>query len=212
MGDLHIYQVSGMEDYLPKISYYGNRGYLQRFLDGFSAALFPKVEMEILDNKKNNIWLKIFNETRKLTLLDKKHDLIIKKMNWYVRKIMTDIVKDYICEGTLCWFEIERHTIYNDDCTSEVKIRVSVRDDDNKFIKEYGSDEFNKFKDIDNYLHRDYSDKILAYIFNLSELYNFYIVGNSKEDLFCKTLGYYPDLKCAIHGKQCYGTGYIDWN
>lgn len=206
MGDLHIYEVQGMHKYLPKISYYGNRGKMQSFLDGLSASLFPKVEMEVLDKKKERAWLKIYNEARKLTLLDRKHDLIIKQMNWYVRKIMHYIADDFMSDNIIYWFEIERVSGVQDD-----KIIVRVVDNDIKFIKEYKQRDFDKFKDVDNYLRRDYSDKVMAYIYNLTELHNYYLIGNKKEDLFYENLGYYPDLRCAIHGRKCYGSGYIDW-
>lgn len=210
MGDLHIYEVQGMHEYLPKISYYGNRGKMQSFLDVLSASLFPKVEMEVLDKRKEHVWLKILNEARNLTLLDRKYDLIIKQMNWYVRKIIHYIADDFISDDILYWFKIERVSsyIYGD---LDDKIIVSVVDDGNEFVREYKQKDFDKFKDTDNYLRRDYSDKVMAYIYNLSELHNYYLVGNKKEDLFHERLGYCPDLRCAIHGKKCSGNGYIDW-
>lgn len=210
MGDLHIYQVDGMDDYLPKISYYGNKGRLRSFLDGLSSSLFPKVGIEVLDKKKELTWLKMMNEARNLALLDKKYDLVIKKMNWYVKKINHYIANDFVSEDTLCWFEIQRLDKWHENLG--VKIVISIRDDENEFIKEYDSRDFDKFKNVDDYLKRDYSDKVMTYAFNLTELYNYYLIGNDKEDLFSKTLGYYPDLRCAIHGKKCYGTGYIDWD
>lgn len=202
MGDLHIYETFGMDEYLPKVSYYGYKGHLQSFLDGMSAVLFPSVEIEVLDNQKRKCWLNIFNEARKLSILDKQHDLIIKKMNWYVRKIVGLIAGNHEWLDTLYWFEID---------TEYKEIILKISDDDKAFEVRYNADEFDKFRYIENYLHRDYSDKVMAYIYNLSELYNLYINGNKREDLFYKSLGFYPGVKCHIQGKKCYSPGYINW-
>lgn len=202
MGELHIYEVDGMDEYLPKISYYGNKGRIQSFLNGMSAALFVSVELEVIDSQKKNCWLKIFNEARKLTLLDNKHDLIIKKMNWYVRKLVELVAGDYEWLNTLYWVDID---------TRCKEITLKISDDNKTFEITYQSNEFDKFKYVDNFLQRDYSDKILTYIYNLSELYNLYICGNKKEDLFNGILGYYPVVRCSIQGEKSCAPRYIDW-
>lgn len=202
MGDLHIYETIGMGDYLPKVSYYGSRGRIQGFLDAMNAALFSDVEIEAIDNQKKKCWLNIFNEARKLSLLDNQHNLIIKKMNWYTRKLVKLLAENHEWTNTLYWFEIEANY-------KEVILKIS--DDDNEFKIKYPTSDFDRFKNIDNYLRRDYSDKVKTYIYNLSELYNLYILGNKKEDLFYESLGYYPNVRCNIQGKKCYSPGYIDW-
>lgn len=202
MGDLHVYEVLGMDDYLPKVSYYGNRGRIQGFLDGLSSFLFPEIEINKIDSKKRECWLKVFNEARKLELLDRQHNLIIKKMNWYVRKLVDLLAGDHEWLDTLYWFKID---------TRYKEVTLDIYDNDESYKVTYQASEFDKFKDIDNYLHRDYSDKIMAYIYNLSELYNLYILDNKKDDLFYKNLGYYPGVECSIHGQKCYSPGYIDW-
>jgi hypothetical protein len=51
IGDLHIYQNDGMEEYIPKKVYYGNAGRIQSFLDSMSDWLYPVNTLKLKEFK-----------------------------------------------------------------------------------------------------------------------------------------------------------------
>lgn len=197
IGDLHIYQIEGMEEYLPKKVYYGNAGRIQSFLDSLSSSLFPDADSEYFNEIQKQNMLKLCNVARNLALNDLKENLIIRKMNWYVEKIINMISENKCDYDGYCifleayaWFEKNQIEIEVSDCS------------DNVFGRKCGFD-YLKYVSEPNYLKRDYSDKLLAYTCNLLELYGQYF---EKEN---NSIG----LNIHMNGDKCFGgRGFVEWS
>lgn len=197
MGELHIYQVEGMEEYLPKQLYHGYYGKAKSFLDSMSNWLFPEAECKYLDNQQRQKMLKMFNTARNFALCDLRIGLLIKKMNWYVQKIIELLTKGQCNYDGYCLFiEASVWLSYNN-------VKIEVRDcDDNDFLERYDFD-FKEYVNEPNYLKRDYSNRLLSYTCNLLELYGKYF---EKEDDHIR-------FNVTMNGdKFCGGRGYIEWS
>jgi hypothetical protein len=193
IGDLHIYQIEGMEEYIPKKIYYGDAGRIQSFLDSMSDWLYPEADSQYFKTKRTQSYMKLFNAARELSLLDMKMNLVIKKMNWYVEKIIELITNGKCNYNGYCIFLSCDVFDYKDG------IEIEVEDcNDDIFKKEYKVN-YKTFIKEPNYLKRDYSDKLLAYVCNLLELYEIYFGGTG--------------FSIHMNGDKCFGgRGYIEWS
>ena len=197
IGDLHIYQIEGMEEYLPKKVYYGNAGRIQSFLDSLGSSLFPDADSKYFNEIQKQNMLKLCNVARKLALNDLKENLVIRKMNWYVEKIINMISEnkcDYdgycISLETYAWFDKNKIEIEVSDCS------------DNVFGRKCGFDYLEYIRE-PNYLKRDYSDKLLAYTCNLLELYGQYFERENDS----------VGLRIYMNGDKCFGgRGFVEWS
>lgn len=89
---------------MPKQIYYGTTGRLQSFLDSFSHSLFPDAYSKYFDGiKKQNI-LKLCNIARNFALCDMRKNLVVRKMNWYVEKIINMITENKCDYDGYCIF------------------------------------------------------------------------------------------------------------
>ena len=130
MGKLHIYEVEGMEEYLPKKVYYGSAGRIQSFLDSLGGSLFPDADSEYFNEIQKQNMLKLCNIARNLALNELRKNLAIKKMNWYVEKIINMVSKGNCDYNGYCIFLEACAYFYNN------KIEVEVSDcSDNVFGK-----------------------------------------------------------------------------
>lgn len=201
MGELHIYEVEGMDEYLPKQVYYGNVGRVQSFLDSMSSCFFPEADSKYFREQQKQNMLRMFNIARNLTLCDMRKNLTIRKMNWYVEKII-ELVSENKCNyDGYCVF-LEASAYYPKDSKYR-KVEIEVTDcADNRFFKWYDID-YQLYISEENYLKRDYSDKLLAYTCNLLELYGKYF----EKDL--KSVGF----RINMNGDKCFGgRGFIEWS
>lgn len=200
IGDLHIYQIEEMEEYLPKKVYYGNAGRIQSFLDSLSSSLFPDVGSKYFNEIQKRNMLKLCNVARNLALYDMRKNLVIRKMNWYVEKII-ELVSDNKCDyDGYCVFL--KALAYYPQNSNYRKVEIEVCDcADNRFLKMYEQD-YQLYIREKNYLKRDYSDKLLAYTCNLLELYGQYF---EKENDSIR-------LDIYMNGDKCFGgRGFIEW-
>ncbi len=192
-----------MEEYIPKQVYYGNVGRIQSLLDSLSNSLFPDAYSKYFDGiKKQNI-LKLCNIARNFALCDMRKNLVIRKMNWYVEKIINMITENKCDYDGYCIF-LEASAWFNENLSfRKNKVEIEVTDcSDNEFKKEYEFD-YLKYITEPNYLKRDYSDKLLSYTCNLLELYGKYF---EKEDI---SVG----INIHMNGDKCFGgRGYIEWS
>ena len=197
MGNLHIYEVEGMEDYLPKKVYYGNAGRIQSFLDSLSSGLFPDADSRYFNETQKQNMLKLCNVARNLALCDMKKDLVIRKMNWYVEKIINMISENKCDYDGYCIF-LEACAYFNNN-----KIEIEVSDcSDNVFGRKCNFD-YLKYIGEPNYLKRDYSDKLLDYTCNLLELYGKYF-EREKDSV---------RLRIYMNGDKCFGgRGFVEWS
>lgn len=200
MGDLHIYQVDGMEDYLPKQVYYGNSGKIQSFCDQMTNFLFPEAHSKYFNNIQSKYVLNLFNTARNLAICDMRKNLIINKMNWYILKII-DLVTENQCNYDGYNISFEAVGYFPSSKYSKVEVKVIDCNCD-IYQKSYWKDYREYVKEV-NYLKRDYSDKLYAYTCNLLELYNKYF--NEKNlKLINITVGMSAD--------KCFGgRGFIEW-
>ena len=197
IGDLHIYQIEGMEEYLPKKVYYGNAGRIQSFIDSLGSSLFPDADSKYFNEIQRQNMLKLCNVARNLALNDLKENLVIRKMNWYVEKIINMISEnkcDYdgycIFLETYAWFDKNKIEIEVSDCS------------DNVFERNCGFDYLEYIRE-PNYLKRDYSDKLLAYTCNLLELYGQYFERENDSVGLC----------IHMNGDKCFGgRGFVEWS
>lgn len=197
IGDLHIYQIEGMEEYLPKKVYYGNAGRIQSFLNSLGSSLFPDADSKYFNEIQRQNMLKLCNVARNLALNDLKENLVIRKMNWYVEKIINMISEnkcDYdgycIFLETYAWFDKNKIEIEVSDCS------------DNVFERKCGFDYLEYIRE-PNYLKRDYSDKLLAYTCNLLELYGQYFERENDS----------VGLRIHMNGDKCFGgRGFVEWS
>ena len=197
IGDLHIYQIDGMEEYLLKKVYYGNAGRIQSFLDSLSSSLFPDADSKYFNEIQRQNMLKLSNVARNLALYDMRENLVIRKMNWYVEKIISMITKNKCDYDGYCifleayaWLDINEIEIEVQDCSDDV------------YGRKCGFD-YLKYVSEPNYLKRDYSDKLLAYTCNLLELYGQYF---KKEN---NSIG----LNVHMNGDKCFGgRGFVEWS
>ena len=198
IGELHIYQVDGMEEYLPKQVYHGYYGQVKSFLDSMSSWLFPEADSIYFKNQQKQNMLKMFNIARNIALCDLRKNLVINKMNWYVQKIIELLAKDQCNYDGYCIFiEASVWLKYND-------VEIEIRDcDDNIFWENYRDFNFKEYISEPNYLKRDYSNKLLAYICNLLELYGEYFERDSDRIHFNITMN---------GDKCCGGRGFIEWS
>lgn len=197
MGKLHIYEVEGMEEYLPKKVYYGSTGRIQSFLDSLSGSLFPNADSEYFNEIQKQNVLKLCNFARNLALNELRKDLVIKKMNWYVEKIINMISEGNCDYDGYCIFLEACAYFYNN------KIEIEVSDcSDNVFGRKCSFD-YLEYISEPNYLKRDYSDKLLAYTCNLLELYGSYF-EREKDSV---------GLRIHMNGDKCFGgRGFIEWS
>jgi hypothetical protein len=199
MNNLHIYPTDGMEEYIPRKVYYGTIGSIQAFCDSMSSFLFPKADSIYFNARREQAYMELFNAARKLSLLDMRMSLIIKKMNWYAEKII-ELASDSTCDynGYSIFLECYAKNYSNE-------LGIDVYDcGDNHFSKKYKID-YEQFISEPNYLKRDYSDKLMAYTCNLIELYSKYF---NKEKS-----SYGPGLSIHMNGDRCIGgRGYIEWS
>lgn len=68
MGELHIYQTSDMENYLPKQHYSGSAGQIQAFLDGLEEFLYPEANSEYFNKMWRKNLLQMLNVVRNMSL------------------------------------------------------------------------------------------------------------------------------------------------
>lgn len=200
MGDLHIYQVDGMEDYLPKQIYYGSSGKIQLFCDQMTNFLFPEVHSKYFNNMQSNYVLNLFNTARNLTICNMRKNLVINKMNWYVLKII-DLITENQCnyDGYVISFEAVGY--FPSSKYSKVEVEVIDCNDD-IYQKTYWNDYREYVKEV-NYLKRDYSDKLYAYTCNLLELYNKYFNENNSKLI---------NIIVCMDADKCFGgRGFIEW-
>ena len=194
---LHVYPVVGMEDYLPKKVYYGYAGAIRLFLDEMGSYLHPAADSRYFDETQKRNMLQLSNIARNLALNDLRKDLAIRKMNWYVDKIIKLISHDECSYDGYCifleayiWFDTNKLGIELSDCADRV------------FGRKCGFDYFNYISE-PNYLKRDYSDKLLAYTCNLLELYGKYF---EKEN---DSIGF----RIHMNGDKCFGgRGFVEWD
>lgn len=165
---LHVYQIEEMEEYLPKKVYYGNAGKMQSFLDLLSGSLFPDADSKYFNEIQKQNMLKLYNVARNLALNELRKNLVIKKMNWYVEKIINMISENKCDYDGYCIF-LEAYTWFNGN-----KIEVKISDCSNNIFKRKCNFDYLEYISEPNYLKRDYSDKLLAYTCNLLELYGQY--------------------------------------
>lgn len=200
MGDLHIYKVDGMEDYLPKQDYYDNSGKIPSFCDQMINFLFPEAHSKYFNNILSKYVLNLFNTARNLAICNMRKNLVIKKMNWYVLKIIDLITKnqcDY--DGYIISFEAVAY--FPSSQYSKVEVEVIDCNDD-IYQKTYWKD-YKEYVKEENYLKRDYSDKLYAYTCNLLELYNKYFNENNSE---------YVHITVCMNADKCFGgRGFIEW-
>lgn len=197
MGKLHIYQIDGMDQYLPEQVYCGYQGNIQSFLDSMSDFLFPKANSKYFKERRYQETLRMFNIARNLALNDLRKNLVIRKMNWYVQKIIELLTQNQCNYNGYCLF-VEAYAWLK--CK---EVEIKIRDcDNNSFRKTYDFD-FEKCIIEPNYLRRDYSDKLLAYTCNLLELYGEYF--DRKTD--------YIGFNITMDGDKCFGgRGFIEWS
>lgn len=200
IGELHIYQVDGMEEYLPKQVYYGNAGRIQSFLDSMSSCFFPEADSKYFRKEQTQNMLKMFNIARNLTLCDMRKNLVIKKMNWYVEKII-ELVSENKCDYDGYCVSLEASAYYPQDSLYRT-VEIDVVDCSyNRFSKCYKED-YQLYVREKNYLKRDYSDKLFAYTCNLLELYGQYFEKDST----------YIWINIHMNGDKCFGgRGFIEW-
>ncbi len=197
MGNLHIYEVEGMGEYLPKKVYCGNAGRIQLFLDSLSSSLFSNANSKFFNEIQKQNMLKLCNVARNLALYDMREDLVIRKMNWYVEKIIGMISEEQCDYNGYCIF-LEAYIWLDKN-----KIEIEVTDCSDSVFGRKCDFDYLKYISEPNYLKRDYSDKLLAYTCNLLELYGQYF---EKEN---DSIG----LSINMHGDKCFGNrGFIEWS
>lgn len=211
MGDLHIYQVEGMEEFLPHTEYHGAKGYIQSFCNGLSSVFFPKAESKYFDNKQTQLCLEIMNNARNMRLLENQKSLIIRKMNWYVNKIVAMLVSENYQFDCYCYYlDI---SIYCDPKTTEFRPKgyessdVKFRCNDDVHKISFGEPCFLNHIAEQNYLKRDYSNKLRSYSYNLAELYGKYFEDN----LYDKNGNLHIFLNPCVNGNKSFGKGFIEW-
>ena len=162
-----------------------------------SNWLLPEADSTYFKNQQKKNMLQIFNVARNIALCDLRKKLVIKKMNWYVRKII-ELLTENQCnyDGYCIYIEASVWFKYND-------VEIEVRDcDDDTFRKKYYDFDFKKYISEPNYLKRDYSNKLLAYTCNLLELYGKYF----EREVDCIR------FNITMNGdKCCGGRGFIEW-
>lgn len=204
MGDLHIYQVGGMEDYLPKQIYYGNSGKIQLFCDQMTNFLFPEEHNKYFNNIQSKYVLNLFNTARNLAICNMRKNLVINKMNWYILKII-DLITENQCnyDGYVISFEASFEAVGYFPSSKYPKVEVEVIDcNDDIYRKAYWNDYREYVKEV-NYLKRDYSDKLYAYTCNLLELYNKYFNENNSK---------FINIFACINADKCFGgRGFVEW-
>lgn len=212
MEYLHVYKVDYMEQYLPHVTYSGSRGYIQAFCDSLGSYLFPKAKSEHFDNIEKQLWLNMANIARKLQLLENKKELILKKMNWYVRKIINLIKTDecsFDCYVYFLEIIVSQSRGYDYKCL-EIELRCENHLGDDIQIKH----EFEGFNILDyiqetNYFKRDYSNKLVSYAANLAELYSKYLLG--KELKFDNDGRLFIFVNPTLNGSKSIQHGFIEW-
>lgn len=173
-----------MDDYLPKQIYYD---YAE------NSKYFNNIQKKYV--------LNLLNVARNLAICDMKKDLIIHKMNWYVSKII-DLVTKNQCNynGYSVAFEALAYSPLPESY-SEVKVEV-VDCNGDIYRKSYQKD-YREYIKEENYLQRDYSDKLYSYTCNLLELYNKYFNESNSEFIY---------IKVYMNGDKCFGgRGFIEW-
>lgn len=172
---LHMYEVQGMEKYIPKDFYSGRSGYIQSFLDGISSILFTEIKLKEMDSQIKNLYLKMNNTARDMVLLENKNKLIRKKMRWLVRKIWNEVREDYeIQKDKMIFFKIHVKPKYFNE--SGITIRFYTIDGNFDYTKEYSLN-LEEYKEVlEKYFTQNKCDsKIKLYCILLCNLYDKYV-------------------------------------
>lgn len=189
-----------MEDYLPHKVYYGHAGRIQSFLDSMTNLLYPKADSKYFREQQSKYMLTMVNTARNLALCDIRMSMVIKKMNWYVEKVIELITENKCDYNGYCIF-LEANA-YLPENSKYRTVEIEVSDcADNKYYKQYKKD-YQQYVKEENYLKRDYSDKLFAYTCNLLELYGRYFEKDRN----------YIGINIHMNGDKCWGgRGYIAW-